>query len=732
MSRQRPVPHRTAPLLIALVLLLGAVAPATAATSATVRVLATDLGPAPGLGYNLGHFVAGSNAIDWWRYSGIARARAFVSPSDIEPTDDLAPVGDGVTTLAGFTARRALVRAAAVADGTTNSTYVDWNDFVGRYLTATGDTNEFTVDGAFSALRAEGVQLLVNLTASPSRFPIASDADWAGKWELWQHYYAQAFLLATRYGVSRFGTFNEPNNWTGMTPDDWHRRLAVAADALRAGVADASAKHGLGLAATIYAPNTANGASKFDAWGLPAVSGRTLRYDGTNDPAWRNLDVYNYQKYSMTAAGTPTAYSEDAAALRARIDASMGTDPTLPMALTEFNVRTGSDYDGVSSTLDSPSDFSQLAVNLIAVARRGLGEVYLFKFAQTARSGGTYPVAKNGTHYAENGSLSGHAYGGATKGAEVWRLLAAACGEGRRMLETSTTAGALATMACRASSGGPLDVVLANTSTTSYTVTLDVAALGIPAGASVVVSEISSRSAGGVATTTVLGRSSTAGSLSVPGQSVVRIRVAERATTTTTATATADTVLSDGVNKNSTGGTAATLLARSDGGPDARRVSLVRIAVPDAAATADRILLALQAANASRSGTYQVHVYGLTRDDWTEGTTTWKTNPSLLQGVDSGRLIANNVVAGQGTAARILGQLVTSSTSLAWKRLDVTDFVRSQAADGFATFLVVQDHRWDVALPSKDAGDLQADGIRISAREAGSSKAPRLEVIALQ
>lgn len=300
------------------------------------------------------------------------------------------------------------------------------------------------------------------------------------------------------------------------------------------------------------------------------------------------------------------------------------------------------------------------------------------------------------------------------------------------MLGTSSTAGALATLACRASSGGPLDLVIANTSTTSYAATLDVAALGIPAGASVVVSEVSSRSAGGVAATTVLGRSSTAGPITVPGQSVVRIRVAERATSTMTVTGTADTVLSDGVNKNSTGGSATTLLARSDGGPDARRVSLIRIPVPSDAASADRVLLALQASNASRSGTYQVHVYGLTGDEWTEGTLTWKTSPALLQGVDSGRLIANNVVAGRGTTARILGQLVTSSTSLGWKRIDVTDFARSQAADGVATFLVVQDHRWDVALPSRDAGDLQADGIRISSREAGSSKAPRLEVIALR
>ena len=55
----------------------------------------TVVGPTPAArGYNLGRFSEGSNAADWWRHTGAASAQAFVSASDMEPTDDLPGAGD--------------------------------------------------------------------------------------------------------------------------------------------------------------------------------------------------------------------------------------------------------------------------------------------------------------------------------------------------------------------------------------------------------------------------------------------------------------------------------------------------------------------------------------------------------------------------------------------------------------------------------------------------------------
>ena len=85
---------------------------ATVSASAAMLTLQTNvLGTTPEiLAYNSGHFYTNSNTRDWWRYAGVNGARVFVSPSDIEASDDLAPVGDGVTDQASFVARKAALR----------------------------------------------------------------------------------------------------------------------------------------------------------------------------------------------------------------------------------------------------------------------------------------------------------------------------------------------------------------------------------------------------------------------------------------------------------------------------------------------------------------------------------------------------------------------------------------------------------------------------------------------
>ncbi|MFM8475621.1 MAG: hypothetical protein ACKOEO_07455, partial [Planctomycetaceae bacterium] len=179
-----------------------------------------------------------------------------------EPVDDIAGAGDGVVDQATFMARRAALRAnAANPSVPLDNTYINWPAFRERYANAIGDTNRFSIDSAFSQLRSQGIDLLANITASPGRFPLAGDTDWANKWELWQHYYAQGFYLSNSYAVQRFSMFNEPNNWTGMTPGDWQRRLSIASDALQTAVIDVNARFGKSLTARIFAPNTANGST---------------------------------------------------------------------------------------------------------------------------------------------------------------------------------------------------------------------------------------------------------------------------------------------------------------------------------------------------------------------------------------------------------------------------------------------------------------------------------------
>jgi hypothetical protein len=169
--------------------------------AATLTVTNTRQGGSPDiLGYNIGHFFAGSNTQEWFRYSGARGARAFVGASVIQPTDDIAGHGDGVTNQATFLSRKAALRVNPLS-----TTYINWPAFEDRFENATmGGTSKFRVDYAFSKLHELGVDILCNTSAKQNFFVLTGNSDWAGKWELWQHYYAQAFYMAREYDVQRY------------------------------------------------------------------------------------------------------------------------------------------------------------------------------------------------------------------------------------------------------------------------------------------------------------------------------------------------------------------------------------------------------------------------------------------------------------------------------------------------------------------------------------------------
>lgn len=643
----------------------------------------TEIGTTPvNLGYNLGHFMPASNAADWFRYSGVNAARAFISPSDIEPADDISPVGDGVTSEAGFFARRTLLRDnAATSAQNLSNTYVNWAVFSGNYNDTAGGNNRIQFSSALANLRDRGISILANITASPSRFPIANDGDWGGKWELWQHYYAQAFLLSRDYGVRDFSMFNEPNGWTGMTETDWLRRYRICSDAIQSAVVDMNSRYGKSLVPRVFAPNTANGAEKYnttgvddastDTWGADAVANRHLQLDGTTSPDWMNLHVYNYQKYTtrQIAADGLSGFVTDYDALRGLIDADMPGEPALPIALTEFNVRTGASYDLTTATQDSPLDFSALGANCIALSESGAAELYLFKFGQTANSAAFYGIAKNGTHYVENPSSGNNNYGGATQCAEVYRLFVKAAKGGRPRHGINASAGAspgvntgLWSMATHDPGTNTWQVFLANRNTSAIPLEVDFSQLPVPAGNPAFVEEVSGKSSGGVVRMTSL----SAGKLAeadMPAESVWLITVPGQTAVASTQTAVADTQLGDGTSKNTGGGSLTNMSVRADGTVNGRKACLIKIPVPEnGSPNLHSILLTVHAATSSGTEPVRAHVYGVVDNTWQEASATWANATAVLkQNIGAGNAIANNVVAGQGTGTLMLGQIVVDS-----------------------------------------------------------------------
>ncbi len=715
---------------------------ATLASAETLTVLNSQNGTTPArLGYNLGHFMPNSNAADWFRYSGVDAARVFISVSEIEPSDDISPVGDGVNSESSFFSRRSLLRAnAASTTATLSTSYVRWSTFIGNYADITNGTNRIQLSSTLANLRDRGVSILANITASDSRFPITGVNDWAGKWELWQHFYAQAFLLSRDYGVRNFSMFNEPNLWVGMTEQDWLIRHRLCSDAFQSAVVDMNSRYGKSLVPQVFAPNTANGAEKYntpgidppsaETWGRDAVSNRHLRLDGTSSPSWMNLHLYNYQKYTTrTNAGSGfSGYIEDYNDLRSLIDADTLGEPSLPIVLTEFNVRTAASYDGMTATQNSPTDYTALGANCIALTGRGVNQLYLFKFGQTVGTNTpVYGVVKNGTHYVENTSAGDNNYGGATQCAEVYRLYNKAAKGARPRFSSTATSGASPTNTAGVwslftydATRGTYSAFIVNKGTSAVPLEVDFSAWPLPADNPAYVEEVSASSNGGVVRMTRLA----AGKLTLadmPAQSVWLVTVPGPAQNLVTRSATEDAQLGDGTSKLLTGAIHQTLQVRADGTADGRRVALVKIPIPGGNSPNVRsILLQLNVATNSGTAPVQAHVYGVTNHSWQEATATWANSAAVLkQNVVSGNQIQHNIVAAQGTTNQMLGQMVADSPVFSQHSLDVTDFVKSSSG-GFATFLIVQEHRWDIAQPALTVGDTQAEGLLITSKESTS------------
>jgi hypothetical protein len=721
---------------------------ASGSATATLNIIATECitlsstveGTTPDdLGYNLGHYQLKGNAWDWFRYTGVKAARIFISASDLQSSTS--PGKKYVTSSATFTSTVASARAL----GTSASTYVKWSDF--NYDFTTSGSNEINLKDAFTTLTGLGVKILANITCSPSTFPLTGDTDYAGRWEIWQHYYAQAYLLSRDYGIYRFAFFNEPNGYSGETPADWLLRVKICSDAVQSAIADMNAATGKNIVPQIFAPNTASGATKYntggDTWGYDAVTSRHVKLDGSTLSTWFNFHVYNYQKYSLLTddSGSSSGYIQDIDTLSGYIKADMGSETTYPIALTEYNVRTGSQYDTTSSTQDSPTDYVALGANSIALTAHNARQLYCFKFGQTADSTSPYGVAKNGTHYVDNDS-SAHNYGAATKAAEVYRLFNKASKGARSRYTSSVTSGAASSttsglwrLVTRDPETGNTYVYLANKKSSSIPLSLNATVLGIADGTPFYVEEVSSANSGGVAfTSNVSGGQAVLGS--IPAESVWLVTIPGASSALSSIQASDDSQIGDGTSVGVSGGSATSISVRADGTVNGTKAALIKIATPsDRSGNLKSVLLDLGTAITSGTTPVQVNVYGVKSASWSESSATWSSLAAFLrQGVTGGNSISNNPVINTNTnsSAMMLGQLVVNSTVNSRRMLDVTEFVKSQSG-GSATFLITQDHRWNHSADlttSWSTGDFQSAGLSITSKEKANAGPRLLPVLA--
>jgi hypothetical protein len=699
----------------ALPTLLVLIASASQLDAATLTAQSDVLGSTPELlAYNSGHFVPGSNTRDWWRYAGVSGARVFLTASLIEATDDIPGRGDGVTDQSSFLTRRGALRADPL-----NSSYINWAYITNRYrLTQQHGSNILEPYYTCSSLRKLGIQLLISVEASTSTFPISSASDWAGKWELWQHYYFQAFYLGREFDVERFQMWNEPDLSGGPTVADYLERLKLASDAIQCALADMNQRYGKSLVACLVAPVTAGNASgDYTGWGYPIITNLHVNFLGQTDSNFSLIHQYDYHEYNSSVS----TFASHLQSLHGWLTADMAPEPRLPTSISEFNAHTAAVFDTMTETLDSPSQFTRLAAISATLVSNYCHELYCFKFSQTLYNS-TVPIKKNGTHFVDNANAP-YNIGGITKGGEVWRLFSRAAAPDRNRLRVTQGSGATALKLTATYEASPsIYRLFSANDSISVDVTFDVSAWNLPAGQRGLFEEVSDTLAGGVrALATVTNNQIEAGTQGANSVWLLTLP-ARPQSPVLTVVATEDAMVQDGTNKSANYGSNAVCWVRNNSTNAAgRSAAFVKFHLPVIYKPDIQFaLLTVRAAMTIGATNAQAHVYGLTNNAWSQSNLTWTTAPNLAQNVPAGLNYTNNFILDAGEGAKIVGQIFADA-SLVDRTLNVTDFVRG--APGWdVSFLLAREVRF--------YGDVQDDdGLSIVSREGDLANGPRLLIV---
>ncbi len=659
----------------------------------------------------------GSNTADWWRYSGVNGARVWPTPTIVEPSDDLAPYGDGVTSQTTFIARAAALRADPL-----NTSYINWPKFENNYANKpTTGSNIINLNYAFTQLHNLKIDPVVEINYTNGSFPwnpAGTTAGWADRWEEWQHFYAQAFYLAKNFDVHRFEMYNEPNG-DDIPASEWLERLRFTSDAVQAAIADVNRIYGKNLDAQVQAPVTAgNPITYYPTWGAPVMQNlHTTLFNGV-DPNFNLIDTYDYQRYDLS----PDSFGTELANVKSTVNAAAGGTP-MRFAISEMNVHTASAFDNTSDTLDTPAQFAQFGADLVQLANNQLNELYIFKFSQGPGSGAS-GVKKNGVNFVDNDNAP-YNIGGDTGGGEVVRLFAKSFAGANDLFTVPAASGTGSTDLRMAASHNTAQnkyyLYSANQATSSRPLAINFSAWGIAPGAVAVVEEVSADRHGEVSQVVTVPANGML-NLTQPAQSVFLVSVPKAAPTyVRTLTATDDAMVKAGTNANSNYGSSPNLFAKNDAAdPAARNVSFIKFDTGSINNDVQQAIFQVNGLNAGSASQVIAHVYGIADNNWNESTITWNTAPNLNASLSTAlSSISDNFIAGIGDTAYFVGNLTGTATSRQLS-IDVTDFVRDHP-DQQITFLITREVRFN-----GENVDDALTSLQLASKERGTTAGPQL------
>jgi autotransporter-associated beta strand protein len=697
---------------------MGAVAAPVFAATATVSVNSTAVGVTPRfMGYNMGHYMPGSNTTAWTQYTGINAFRFWAATGDYEPTDDRAPFGDGVGDLSSFDARKNALRADLRADPS-SSNYINWSYFATMFDKTQSGRNKVQLNYDLSELQKIGADVVMQITRSnAAQFEIA---DWGGKWEQWQHYYSMAYYAAKNYDVQRYQMYNEPD-LDDIPIAEWVQRLQLASDAVKSAIEDVNTITGKKLSWSMYAPVAAHQDDTIDTWGKAALSANRTDYAG-RPTSYDLFDTYDVHRYS------DTGHAADQILFDSKIPQYNPSGQNLPVTYSEFNRYTSGTFSTRSDGLDTPQIAAEFGGIFPGAMSQDVKGMYAFKFNQTQwTSNGQLEPQKTGFHYVD--STDPYNITGSTRAAETYRLaIKAFKGERPRLFQTTSASDSSydAAASYDPARGNYYFYSVNRNTTEARTVTLNLDGWNVPAGAMISVQEVSAASLGA-------GKSSQFITVPVSGSKTITFTQPSTSTWLLTAPSipqaqldlnpTADAQISHAAPLSNFGALPTAKIDRSAASDDDDAAYLKFSLAGQDKAKIGRAFLHVTGVNSTDNE--PVHVYGLINpalDAWTETGINWNNAPDLGAAAADARL--GNV----GTDALPVGQLAWSAASAEWG-IDVTDFVRKHP-DTNLSFVLIREQRFAAYGSGTDfhAGDTDTSRISINTREAASGQ-PRLTLM---
>ena len=440
--------------------------------------------------------------------------------------------------------------------------------------------------------------------------------------------------------------------------------------------------------------------------------------NGTNS-SWTNMDVYSFHSYGKTGAELKSA----GVGIRTNVTTLLGSNPAVPVIITEHQSHTNANWDTFNSTTDSPFEGSRFTNQVILTSINGL-DAYVFKFSTTlSKLGG---VTKSGLHFADiTGSPSAtpglFPVGDTSYSGEAYATVAPALAGGKALGTCTPSTTVSNSFVCALTKSGNVFYLVAsndisgisdeyNSSTANpngspAALTINLATLNASSNSVAIITEVSGTSYLGEVSlfTSLAGGSSITKTL--PAFGVMRMTVPVNAQNITNVSSTTATVKA-GANVALNTPSVLTVGTSITSTHDTTSVGMLQFDLTsntNPAAYANAVLLELTV-SAAASAASVLHVIGLnpcTSMNWTKSNITWAGAPWGLT-VPSGTIsaIRNNfaLMSGFQPGNNFLGHItVNNGDAGAVKRLDVTQFVQN-AAQGGATkvgFMIVRRFRSD-------------------------------------